>query len=116
MSGRGTAGGVVFQAEIGAAVAGLILAERDLARLGSDLPGRPQRVLFETPTAVDDVLIETDVGEVTFKRSVPFRYRRKMIVNSRLWRTSSFVSFEMALRRTARDETSTPRAIDSFSR
>ncbi|WP_029587485.1 hypothetical protein [Bradyrhizobium sp. URHD0069] len=64
MSGRGTAGGVVFQAEIGAAVAGLILAERDLARLGSGLPGLPQRVLFETPTAVDDVIIETDVGEV----------------------------------------------------
>jgi hypothetical protein len=49
---------------VGAAVASLVLAERDLARLGSDLPGRLQRVLFETPTVVDDVLIETDVGQV----------------------------------------------------
>lgn len=64
MSGRGTAEGVVFQAEFGAAAAALLLAERAMSRLGTGLPGRPVRVLFETPTAVDDVLIETDVGIV----------------------------------------------------
>src|SRR4051794_16454269 len=62
MSGRGPAEGVVFQAEVGAAAAALLLAERAVSRLGSSLPGTPIRVLFETPTAVDDVLIETDVG------------------------------------------------------
>ncbi len=35
-----------------------------MSRLGTGLPGRPARVLFETPTAVDDVLVETDVGIV----------------------------------------------------
>lgn len=64
MSGRGTAEGVVFQAEFGAAAAALLLAERAISRLGTGLPGRPVRILFETPTAVDDVLIETDVGIV----------------------------------------------------
>lgn len=64
MSGRGTASGISFQAQIGAAVAGLILAERDLSRLGSGLPGRPTQVLFETPTAVDDLFVRTNVGEV----------------------------------------------------
>ena len=62
MSGRGTAEGVVFQAEFGAAAAALLLAERAISRLGTGLPGRPLRILFETPTAVDDVLVETDVG------------------------------------------------------
>ena len=64
MSGRGTASGVGFQAQIGAAIAGLILAERDLSRLRSGLPGRPSHVRFETPTAVDDLQILTDRGHV----------------------------------------------------
>jgi hypothetical protein len=64
MSGRGTAGGVVFQAEVGAFVAAFILGERPMSRLGTGLPGNPTKVSFETPTAVDDVLVNTDAGEI----------------------------------------------------
>lgn len=64
MSGRGTSGGVVFQAEVGACVAGLLLAERPLTRLANGLPGIPKKLFFEVPTAVDDILIQTDCGEV----------------------------------------------------
>ena len=45
-------------------VAALLLAERPLSRVASGLPGKPFKVLFETPTAVDDALIETDVGKI----------------------------------------------------
>ena len=64
MSGRGTSGGVVFQAEVGAYVAGLLLAERPLSRMAGGLPGAPGAIRFETPAAVDDLLIETDLGEI----------------------------------------------------
>jgi hypothetical protein len=64
MSGRGTAGGVVFQGEVGARAAGLMLSERPLSRIAPETPGHPRRVLFETPAAVDDLLVETDLGEV----------------------------------------------------
>jgi hypothetical protein len=64
MSGRGTASGVVFQGEVGARVAGLILTERPLSRIFPNVPGAPRRVLFETPALVDDVLVQTDIGEV----------------------------------------------------
>ena len=64
MSGRGTASGVVFQAEVGAYAAAFILGERPTARLSTGLPGNPIKVNFETPTAVDDVVLRTDVGEI----------------------------------------------------
>jgi len=64
MSGRGTFSGTVFQTTVGACVAGLLLAERPLSRLGFNLPGTPQQVLLETPTAVDDVHIITDAGQI----------------------------------------------------
>lgn len=64
MSGRGTAGGVSFQALAGAVVAGLLLSGRPLSRLSASLPGSPRRVLFETPDPVDDVRVETDLGVV----------------------------------------------------
>src|SRR5688572_25802785 len=64
MGGRGTAGGIVFQAEVGAYAAGLLLAERPIARLGGNLPGTPAKILFETADAVDDVLIRTDCGSI----------------------------------------------------
>lgn len=59
MSGRGTAGGVDFQAVIGAFAGALMLTERPMARLDAGLPSAPRRILFETPSAVDDVIIET---------------------------------------------------------
>ncbi|WP_237151858.1 hypothetical protein [Oryzibacter oryziterrae] len=64
MSGRGTAAGVVFQAEVGAYTAAFILGERPTSRLSTGLPGNPIKVNFETPTAVDDVVVRTDVGEI----------------------------------------------------
>lgn len=64
MSGRGTAAGVVFQAEVGAYAAAFILGERPISRLSSGLPGTPIKVNFETPNAVDDVVVRTDVGEI----------------------------------------------------
>lgn len=64
MSGRGTAGGVSFQALVGAVVAGLLLSGRPLSRLSASLAGSPRRVLFETPDPVDDVRVETDMGVV----------------------------------------------------
>ncbi len=64
MSGRGTSGGVAFQAEVGAYIAGLLLAERPLSRLGTGLPGSPKKLRFETTLPVDDILVETDCGEV----------------------------------------------------
>ncbi len=67
MSGRGTSGGVVFQAEVGAYIAAGILAERPLSRLDTSLPGSPEKVLFETLSAVDDILVETDVGTIFFQ-------------------------------------------------
>jgi hypothetical protein len=64
MGGRRTFIGTTFQAEVGAYVAGLLLTERLLSRLGAGLPGKPQKIQFETPTAVDDLLVTTDIGEV----------------------------------------------------
>lgn len=64
MSGRSTASGVAFQARVGAYVAALMLAERPLSSLAQALPGAPTRILFETPAPVDDVLVETNVGEI----------------------------------------------------
>jgi hypothetical protein len=64
MSGRGTASGVAFQSRVGAYVAALMLAERPLSSLAHALPGAPRRILFETPAPVDDVLIETNGGEI----------------------------------------------------
>jgi hypothetical protein len=48
----------------GACAAGILLTDRPLSRLGMGLPGVPKRVLFETPSAVDDLTIETDRGAV----------------------------------------------------
>lgn len=64
MSGRGTAAGVVFQAEVGAYAAAFILGERPISRLSTGFPGSPIKVNFETPTAVDDVVVRTNVGEI----------------------------------------------------
>ncbi|MGI4741284.1 MAG: hypothetical protein ACRYG7_39465 [Janthinobacterium lividum] len=64
MGGRRTFIGTTFQAEVGAYVAGLLLTERPLSRLGAGIPGKPQKIQFETPTAVDDLLVTTEVGEV----------------------------------------------------
>jgi len=57
MSGRGTASGVAFQSQVGAYIASLMLAERPLSSLAQTLPGAPTRILFETPTLVDDILV-----------------------------------------------------------
>ena len=64
MSGRGTAAGVIFQAEVGAYAAALILGQRPISRLSTGLPGSPIKVNFETPAAVDDVVVQTDTGDV----------------------------------------------------
>ncbi|ODT17897.1 MAG: hypothetical protein ABS35_24820 [Kaistia sp. SCN 65-12] len=64
MSGRATAGGIGFQAEVGAYAAGLLLAERPLSRLNVGLPGKLQKVSFETAAHVDDLTIDTDIGKV----------------------------------------------------
>ncbi len=64
MSGRGTAAGVVFQAEVGANAAAFILGERPISRLSTGLPGNPIKVNFETPTAVDDAVVQTDGGQI----------------------------------------------------
>ncbi len=64
MSGRGTASGVAFQSRVGAYIAAMMLAERPLSTLARTLPGSPERILFETPASVDDVLIETSEGEI----------------------------------------------------
>ena len=60
--GNATAGGVTFQAEVGAVFAVQLLAERHLdPRLGfGNVHARSLR--FETETPVDDILIETDVS------------------------------------------------------
>lgn len=64
MSGRGTAGGVTFQAWVGALCAALMLCDRPMQRAAPQLPGTPRRLLFESPNAVDDLVIETDVGAI----------------------------------------------------
>lgn len=55
---------MVFQGEMGARIAGLMLSERPLSRIIPNVPGAPRRILFETPASVDDLLVETDTGEV----------------------------------------------------
>lgn len=62
MSGRGTSGGVLFQAEVGAYVAALLLTERPISRLGDKLPGTPLKLILESPSAVDDINVITDKG------------------------------------------------------
>ncbi|WP_394809408.1 hypothetical protein [Nitrosomonas sp.] len=64
MSGRGTSGGVVFQSEVGADLAALILTERPMSRLGKRLPGTPKKLFFEAATAVDDIVVETEYGKI----------------------------------------------------
>ena len=64
MSGRATSAGIVFQSEVGAYLAALIISERPLSRLSDTLPGKPLKIFMETQSAVDDVNIVTDVGMV----------------------------------------------------
>ena len=64
MSGRSTASGVAFQSRVGACIAAIMLAERPLSVLARTLPGSPERILFETPYPVDDILVETSAGEI----------------------------------------------------
>lgn len=67
MSGRGTSAGVLFQSEVGAYAAALLLTERPLSRLGDNLPGKPLKIFMESPSAVDDVNVVTDRGFVYFQ-------------------------------------------------
>ncbi|MFC5623644.1 hypothetical protein [Algoriphagus winogradskyi] len=67
MSGRGTSAGVLFQAEVGAYAAALLITERPLSRLGDNLPGKPLKIFMESPTAVDDVNVITNKGLVYFQ-------------------------------------------------
>ncbi|CAH2403058.1 hypothetical protein [Mesorhizobium escarrei] len=70
--GRATAGGVVFQSGVGACAASALLANRPASRIAIGLPGLPRKVRFETPSAVDDLTIETDIGRlyVQAKRTI----------------------------------------------
>ncbi|RWC42228.1 MAG: hypothetical protein EOS55_24740 [Mesorhizobium sp.] len=70
--GRATAGGVVFQSVVGACAASAMLANRPASRIAIGLPGFPRKVRFETPSAVDDLTIETDSGRlyVQAKRTI----------------------------------------------
>ena len=64
--GNATAGGVTFQAEVGALFAVHLIAEQRLSprlELG-DVRARSLR--FETEAPVDDILIETDAGGCVF--------------------------------------------------
>lgn len=67
MSGRATSAGVLFQSEVGAYTAALLLTERPLGRLGDNLPGKPLKIFMESPSAVDDVNVVTDKGMVYFQ-------------------------------------------------
>lgn len=67
MSGRATSAGVLFQSEVGAYVAALLLTERPLSRLDDNLPGKPLKIFMESPSAVDDVNVITDKGMVYFQ-------------------------------------------------
>ncbi|WP_029274544.1 hypothetical protein [Pedobacter borealis] len=67
MSGRATSGGVLFQSEVGAYVAALLLTERPISRLGDNLPGKPQKIFMEAPSPVDDVKVITDKGLLFFQ-------------------------------------------------
>ncbi len=64
MSGRATSAGVLFQSEVGAYVAALLLTERPLSRLGGNLPGKPVKIFMETPSEVDDINVITDKGQI----------------------------------------------------
>lgn len=64
MSGRGTSAGISFQAEVGSLVAGLMLAERPLSRIGIQSHDVPRKLYFETDSAVDDIQIEIDNGTI----------------------------------------------------
>jgi energy-coupling factor transporter ATP-binding protein EcfA2 len=74
MSGRATFSGTSFQSEVGACIAGLLLTERPLSRLGGELPGIPQKIYAEVPAGgVDDIEVITEVGQtfVQAKNTVP---------------------------------------------
>lgn len=64
MSGRGTSGGVVFQAEVGACLTALLLTERPLERVGTGLLGIPQKIGFETGGSIDDIQVDTNLGQI----------------------------------------------------
>jgi hypothetical protein len=64
MSGRGTAGGVNFQAEVGALLGLHLALQLPLGRISQDLPGCPQRISFETSDSVDDIVVSTEVGTI----------------------------------------------------
>ncbi|WP_199118463.1 hypothetical protein [Pedobacter sp. ASV28] len=67
MSGRATSAGVLFQSEVGAFVAALLLTERPLSRFGDNLPGKPLKIFMESPSAVDDVNVVTDIGLINLQ-------------------------------------------------
>jgi hypothetical protein len=60
--GNATAGGVTFQAEVGASFAVYLLAERRLSERCGLGNAHIQSLRFETEAPVDDILIETDLG------------------------------------------------------
>ena len=64
MSGRGTAAGIEFQGRIGAVFASLLLAGRACSIIDPQLPGKPTKIKFEVPSAVDDIVVETDQGQI----------------------------------------------------
>jgi hypothetical protein len=60
--GNATAGGVTFQAEVGASFAVYLLAERRLSERCGLGNAYIRSLRFETEAPVDDILIETDLG------------------------------------------------------
>lgn len=64
MSGRGTAAGIEFQGRVGAVFASQLLAGRACSIIDPQLPGKPAKIKFEVPSAVDDVVVETDQGQI----------------------------------------------------
>lgn len=62
----------MFQSFVGACAAAALLADRPLSRLATGVNGMPRMVRFESTSAVDDVTIETDVGQayVQAKRTI----------------------------------------------
>lgn len=67
MSGRGTSAGIIFQSEVAAYIAALLLSKRPLSRLDNMLPGKPLKIFLETPLPVDDVNILTEDGCIYFQ-------------------------------------------------
>lgn len=77
MSGRGTASGVNFQAEVGALLGLHLALQLPLARISEDLPGSPQRISFETCDIVDDIVVTTEVGAVFIQAKLSLRLMTK---------------------------------------